>query len=376
MKKVARGWRGLLIALLALTACSAEIAPSATQEDFNRSTQELQEGAGTVVAAASDDLALLALGQLPQHPPGISSLSLIANLATFSPRSLASADLPTLLGGIVPLSDQPLERGKWVYDPTIPGWVEDMSYGGNDLIFSWPFEDYDGNPHQASLTFDWENNNIPTVEVRDPDGTILEVPQDMQVTLEVDGQNAGNLRGQFSWYNCNGQLIFEPTSATLSGSAGISDRLEFDLSASISDTRISTSGSFSVTAAGDSASFSWDVWVAGSLQRDSDCFSSDFSVSTGHVNFQAASSVSGSSTSLEFNTDFTPNFDTNGDLASVDLADGFVKVDGTVAVTFSGTLDDANENCVPGENVTLVFADGTMTLEAYLIDQGASGCNY
>ena len=130
MKKVARGWRGLLIALLALTACSAEIAPSATQEDFNRSTQELQEGAGTVVAAASDDLALLALGQLLQHPPGISSLSLIANLATFSPRSLASADLPTLLGGIVPLSDQPLERGKWVYDPTMPGWVEDMSYGG------------------------------------------------------------------------------------------------------------------------------------------------------------------------------------------------------------------------------------------------------
>gem|GEM_PF-5574926 len=42
----------------------------------------------------------------------------------------------------------------------------------------------------------------------------------------------------------------------------------------------------------------------------------------------------------------------------------------TVTATCSGTLDDANGNCIPGENVSLVFADGTQTLEELLPDRG------
>jgi hypothetical protein len=36
-------------------------------------------------------------------------------------------------------------------------------------------------------------------------------------------------------------------------------------------------------------------------------------------------------------------------------------------VTFAGTVDDANHNCVPGDHVTLTFASGTTSLETFLI---------
>ncbi len=65
----------------------------------------------------------------------------------------------------------------------------------------------------------------------------------------------------------------------------------------------------------------------------------------------------------------------DGNAAAKSVADALCQGDGAAVLTFSGTLDDANNNCVPGENVALVFADGSLTLEQYLIAQGATpGC--
>lgn len=57
------------------------------------------------------------------------------------------------------------------------------------------------------------------------------------------------------------------------------------------------------------------------------------------------------------------------------LKNGYLRVDSKV-VTFEGILDDQNNNCVPGENLTLRFAGGqTMSLEAFLIQHmGAQPC--
>lgn len=42
---------------------------------------------------------------------------------------------------------------------------------------------------------------------------------------------------------------------------------------------------------------------------------------------------------------------------------------GNKQVIFAGVLDDSNSNCVPRENVTMTFASGTTSLEAFLISQ-------
>jgi hypothetical protein len=67
--------------------------------------------------------------------------------------------------------------------------------------------------------------------------------------------------------------------------------------------------------------------------------------------------------------------DWNENTGAITIQNGYLTVDGKT-VTFAGVLDDANGNCVPGENLTLTFAGGqTMSLEAYLIQNlGASPC--
>ncbi|HHO58208.1 hypothetical protein [Oceanithermus desulfurans] len=374
MRKISKWWLGSFVLILALAACSTQIKPQATQADFDQSVQDYQADLGTIAAAAGQDLALQALLATPAGAPGLPTSALAANLMSLGAGPVSPTDALKLLGGIAPLADQNLERGKWDYDPAVPGWVQDSSYTGDDLVLTWPFDDDQSNAHTAALTFDW-NYGAATVDVLEADGTTSEVPQDMQITLKVDGNAAGSLRGQFAWYDCSGTPIAEPTSVAISGSAGVNDRVAFTFNLSASDTRIRTSGSFEVSTGGDSGRATWDVWADGAMTRDAACFSQDFDVSGGHVNFTTSESVGGESHSFEFNTDFTLNFDAGGNPTSAVLANGFVKVDGAVAVTFSGTLDDANGNCVPGENVSLVFADGSLTLEQYLIAQGMTpGC--
>lgn len=372
-KKVWKPLLGVLALVFVLAACNTQVKPQMSQASFDQSWQEYQANLGAVAAEVGQDLALQALMNQPAGAPGINTLSLAAAVMKLGPQTTA-ADALGLLGEIAPLADNNLERGKYDYDST-NGWESDPNYTGDDLVLTWNFDDDQGDSHLAELTFDW-NYGAATVDVRERDGSTSEMPQDMMVTLKVDGSVVGSLRGQFGWYSCNGAPIAEPTSVAINGSAGANDRIEFSFNLSAGDSRISTSGSFSATSGGDSASFSWNVSADGQMQRDGDCFSTGFDVTAGHVDFQTSETVGGETSSFAFNTDFTLNFDASGNPVSAGLSNGFIKVDGAVAVTFSGTLDDANNNCVPGENVTLVFADGSMSLEQYLIAQGATpGCD-
>ena len=58
----------------------------------------------------------------------------------------------------------------------------------------------------------------------------------------------------------------------------------------------------------------------------------------------------------------------NIDLATGDAdVDGSPKLDGVSAATFTGRLDDADDDGVPGENVTLSYSDkSTESLEDLL----------
>jgi hypothetical protein len=124
-----------------------------------------------------------------------------------------------------------------------------------------------------------------------------------------------------------------------------------------------TSGTVTLAYAGDSVTLEWDVSVTGQVQRDDACYFEDMQVTSGSIFIGTSATVEGETGSFTFGFDFSNVvLDEWGNLASVDLANGVVTLDGQVAVTFSGTLDGLDSDC-PGRNVTLVFADGTaMTL--------------
>ena len=72
---------------------------------------------------------------------------------------------------------------------------------------------------------------------------------------------------------------------------------------------------------------------------------------------------------LELRTDFSGLEYTSTSLLGVDL-NGSLRLDGELAVLFSGWLGDGDKNGVPGEALQLTFAGGqTLTLEEFLIDQ-------
>jgi hypothetical protein len=56
---------------------------------------------------------------------------------------------------------------------------------------------------------------------------------------------------------------------------------------------------------------------------------------------------------------------------SVAVTDGKLLVKGKIA-TFSGDLgfEDTNRNCIPGENLNMVFSDGNKTLEQFILSSG------
>ncbi len=103
----------------------------------------------------------------------------------------------------------------------------------------------------------------------------------------------------------------------------------------------------------------WNLSVSGERERR-DCFTSDYTPTSGSVDVSLASNAG--SFALGLNVD---SIDLENE--SVAISEGTLQIDGHSAVSFAGTLDDTNENGIPGENVTLSFADGkTVTLEQVL----------
>jgi hypothetical protein len=56
---------------------------------------------------------------------------------------------------------------------------------------------------------------------------------------------------------------------------------------------------------------------------------------------------------------------------STEISDGVLSLNGK-AMTFSGKLDDQNENCIPGENLTLHFSGGNVPLEVLFLSLSPS----
>ncbi len=128
---------------------------------------------------------------------------------------------------------------------------------------------------------------------------------------------------------------------------------------------ITTKGDLVAKGGGDTVSLTWDVTTGGNVVR-SRCGNFASIVAT---NMQAAVSLSNVKKTFALSFEAT---EFRRDPLHIAFNKGLVQFDGKTA-EFKGVLDDANRNCILGENLTLSFAGGQNTnLEKYLTDHHAA----
>ncbi len=257
-----------------------------------------------------------------------------------------------------------LPRGVFEYDPQTGVW--ELLAPATVLEYRLSFEDAEGIDRAAVLVIDWGT----TTTVEDA-GVVVEVPaDDMSVELSVDGVPAAAFDLGFAWFSgpdCPAGIL-EPTSVAIDGSMGTDATLSLDgVVFSLSASALATSGEIAAAAGGDAVGVVWDVSLDVTVDRDPTCLIEDFAVDGGSLDVTLYSDSAGTRSSLGLDASFgNIQIDPDLGLVAVDL-DGSLNIDGRPAVSFTGTLDDADGDGIPGDNLVLTFADGeTMTFEAFL----------
>ena len=277
--------------------------------------------------------------------------------------SVALQNLPVKAANF-PLSAQEsastLPRGRYAYDEAADAWQLDGE--ADDLILTWTYSGVDAEA-EATLTADWDAGG-DTLSVTGPEGETLEAPAAFNLTLVAAEQEVANVDLALSYYNADGcgaaDGVAEPTSLSVDGTGSLFDleNVGFSISDEDGTDTVTTQGEVSL-AQDAGAVLRWTINLEGERER-SDCFTSGYAPTGGDVNVSLDAGAG--SFALGVNVD---SVDLEGGSAS--LSGGTLRINDQLAVSFAGTLDDSNGNGVPGENVTLTFADGqSVTLEQAL----------
>lgn len=345
----------LLVALAALLAACGRPAtvdagpptftPDSTAETLAEVNQEVLELSGTLRA----DDAARALASLPSFPLG--RLTTLDRLG--DPGSVTYA----------------LPRGIWHYDAAARRWRLTVDAGALEL--NWPLSPGRGPAQLAQLIVDWDAGQ-DTVAAKRPDGAWAEVPERASARLVIAGVPAGALELQAGWYESACGLLLEPRDFTLSGDLGRTQRLVLEaLSWRARDlkdgaTQLDTAGTLTATRANGQqrARLSWQLSATAILRRDpTNC------AVTGAAEVRRAEVT----LALELQTGAPVRrlalaASLSGSGAGPTVEEGTLRLGERTALSFAGRLDDANGNLIPGENLTLTFADGRSTdLETFLI---------
>lgn len=113
------------------------------------------------------------------------------------------------------------------------------------------------------------------------------------------------------------------------------------------------------------------ISVEGELVRE-DCYTSDFIPESGTIATEL-SGLPGETSSIAFGFTFDA-FDPNAEVVA-EIRNGSLILNGdeSRAVTFGGPLGDQNNNGIPGDELTVRFADGSSTsLEQLVTDLSES----
>lgn len=334
--------RRLLLATLTvlavlLAACSSPQAPSMSAAETGTAIEELSQAVSTVGSAA-------AWSRLPTNALG----------------HMSSVPLPL---GATP---EALPRGEYDYDESGSTWLKTAD--SDDLELNW---DYDLAVYR--LAVDWDAT-APTRVISLQSGVSNEVPTGAAARLTEGGVEVGGLAATSAW-TANQCGYDEPTGASSSGFLGDSDarvtldRLGFTINDTAGSDTVSAEAEATAAAGGDSLNAYLELHANGEIERGPDCNLVNFVPTSGNLALGATANVAGEQSSFEFRSNFSDVMFDAGALSGLGL-DGSLRLNGVLAVAFSGALNDANANGVPGDELLLTFADAqTMTLEAFLLDQ-------
>jgi hypothetical protein len=366
MKRLCRlAFAALSAALLA--ACAEQVALPApagplTQQDVAESLADITGQLGAALEQAAEDEGIVALQGFPQA-------GALSNPFFGYGVTLMSAEHPERAqGALQRFTNFDLPGGEYTFRERDGSATWVFEGESDDLTLNWT---YDKDPEtaardaaEASMTFDW-NAQSPTIEVRNLWGESVEVPTGLNLTLLADGVSAAGVDVAMTYYACgDGTSILEPTSLTVNGTGSLLELENVGYSVRESEVGDSFVTQGKVTLVESGISLDWNVAVNGDLSRYGGCFSESIFLGDGSVALTLAG-LSGETRSIALRFSFDNLFAGNGP----ELRDGAVVVNGDEAraVTFSGSLDDSNFNGVPGDSVTVRFADGsTSTLEQLL----------
>jgi hypothetical protein len=380
---------------LVLSACgSIDPNPSLwTEKKFGNYIQKKGQSVDKLMGENGKGIALAALAKIPANAM-IGDLSALANPESLKDSNVAMAQMQSLaVAGLGTLGGEPsnwlgvvkLPRGKWVYSGT--NWHK--TDGSDDLILIFPFGNLDGSTTMMNVTFDW-NAHSGTREVTDGYG-YYEVPTGMKIKVMKDGINGGYIDIYAEWYHSScGTVMLEPSKLSISGHFGhdASFDLSFDINITKTEeqknniqtawngynTQIASDGNVSVKIGNDSGSVYWDNTFYGNVVRNHVC-AIDFSQSSldsGNILFGAKFDIGGKQDKIELSFSFDNVRALANNNYAIDLHHGLVEVNGAKIVTFEGTLDNADRDEVPGENLWLTFSDGSTDLESFIRSYGGA----
>lgn len=355
---------GLLLALMG--GCNmGGVQPTYTSTDFNDTWNALNASLSAIQADAIQDPAVSAAYQ------GLEGVMSSVGVASLAPAGMAKAT--ALLfnpASLIPLEVKELPRGGYDYtDPSDPyQYTPESPY---DFEVKWTTED----GQIAVFGIDWDDGE-PTVFVQTASGDQVERPQQSFGTLHLNGELVARGDLYARWVQCastGGTYIDEPrTFSFLFNVQGKKAQVQTDVSFDhTQEDKIQLRYGLSYETLRGSASIGFDITANGTTTRDANCYTTGFDANS--VTFGATLDVNDHNTREQHSAEFSVTFsnavlDGNGNLQRADV-DGYVKLDGTPAVTFNGTLDDLDQTC-PGAHVNLYFADRTMTLQEWMIQNG------
>jgi hypothetical protein len=383
-------WQGFLGAslLFLLTACPQTPAPpqsNTTPSEFSTALQNVGQDIQGTLSQINQELQQLlqgiAFGQFTPLGQGLQTLEQRLDPLVYLKQPIPK--LQGLLGGILPQGN-PSNLPRGVFECPSSGSCNPVDPNSDDLVIR-----YQTGSTWNKLLADWNYSSkgtpSPTVYVHNPSDTQGQYLQEMptkafgSLDLKEDGTKEGEATFQATWRpsTCvSGKYLAEPGNLSLTGflqrPAGTGRLVDLpSLSLTTSASQLKLVWNLSLLTQGNNA----DLHTEGFIQINGSstpgtCGSllEKFNASSGEVNVKL--DTRNHAARLYFKiTDWNEN------TGAITVQNGYLTVDGKT-VTFAGVLDDANGNCVPGENLTLTFAGGqTMSLEAYLIQKlGASPC--
>ncbi len=339
--------------------------PALGQADLDTTVGSFAGNAEAVGAELMSDHAVVAMEAF---------MAVVGGVVVVPVEPLPPEEAPPIEFSVTPASVEELPRGVLAYDPVSDMW--EPAGESDDLVFQWSFVAADDAERDAVLVVDWG-----TTRTVDSYGDTVEVPtDDMNVTLTVAGAAAAAFDVEVDWYSAAScpDGILEPTRIAIDGSMGTDATLSLSgVSLSLTASGLSSSGEIVAAAGSDAVGADWDVTLDVVVDRGSDCSIQELDVDGGSVSVTLFSDTAGTRSSLGLNVDFgNIQFEEEyGFLESIDL-EGSIDIDGAPVVSFTGTLDDADDDGIPGENLILTFADGeTMTFAAFsqeLVGEAAS----